>query len=428
MWNARDNLSFQIWSQCEQGGLLRLDGPDVPTVQSAWSEGRDEHTHNRINTKANYFKTFANMVNLSSKKCRMLQLRFTKKTKLQEKARADTGGLRKWFFLYVDVQYFPLQKYTHNCCSYTNLHQCGSLLKQKILWPASTSKKWECCFWKRFSMMARRCLMRQIRRLQNAGKLAAILKKTGRDDAELHLNCRSALVAGVHTNTEVDVRMLHKCFWGWFHLDYVEKRVQSVEFRCSWTAGPAAGSSPTTNTNIHSCKMAARSHGNQKIYIRSRARQQLAILSEQSFPGRGEVSSIIIETEQAWNEKKLPDKCKWGQISSHYCACRPFFLLAAKTKVCQRDYLGWLRGSWYNGWQQLSKFRSGIHIHHGGWQPSTARWAGNCKKVAQANLKMHLHPSAIHEWGCTGSPEHVIKGFSCGWEEVTRQQDTRVQS
>lgn len=75
------------------------------------------NTHNLVNTKANYLKTFANMVNLSCEDGSILQLRFTKKTKLQEKKKpkAETrdqrhcGGQRKWFFLYVDVQYFPLQ-------------------------------------------------------------------------------------------------------------------------------------------------------------------------------------------------------------------------------------------------------------------------------------------------------------------------------
>lgn len=72
------------------------------------------NTHNLVNTKANYLKTFANMVNLSCEDCRILQLRFTKKTKLQKKksqgrAQRHCGGQRKWFFLYVDVQYFPLQ-------------------------------------------------------------------------------------------------------------------------------------------------------------------------------------------------------------------------------------------------------------------------------------------------------------------------------
>lgn len=37
--------------------------------------------------------------------------------------------------------------------------------------------------------------------------------------------------------------------------------------------------------------------------------------------------------------------------------------------------------------------------------------------------------SFCHSWvRLHGKSEHVIKEFSCGWEEVTRQQDTRVQS
>lgn len=71
----------------------------------------------------------------------------------------------------------------------------------------------------------------------------------------------------VSTNTEAEGRMLYKCFCCWFNLDFVEKLVQSVEFRCSWTAGPAAGRSPTTNTNSHSCKMAARNHSNRKYTL-----------------------------------------------------------------------------------------------------------------------------------------------------------------
>lgn len=189
----------------------------------------------------------------------------------------------------------------------------------------------------------------------------------------------------VSTNTAAEVRMLYKRFWCWFNLDFVEKGVQSVEFRCSWAAGPAAGRSPTTNTNSHSGKMAARNHRSQKYTLQAERGSH-----SPSFPGRGEVSSTIIglcrrETEQMRSEKKLPDKCKWGQISSHYCACRPS--LAAKTKVCQRDYLGWLQGGWCNGWQQVSKFRGRIHIHHGGWQPSTASWAGNCKKLPRQTSK-----------------------------------------
>lgn len=43
------------------------------------------NTHNLVNTKANYLKTFANTVNLSCEDGRILQLRFTKKTKLQKK-------------------------------------------------------------------------------------------------------------------------------------------------------------------------------------------------------------------------------------------------------------------------------------------------------------------------------------------------------
>lgn len=91
------------------------------------------------------------------------------------------------------------------------------------------------------------------------------------------------------------------------------------------------------------------------------------------------------EIEQIKNKKRLADKCKWEQISSHYSTCRSG--LAAEARVRQRDYLGWPQSSWYNGWQQLSTFRSKTHIHHGGWQPSTASWAGNCKKLPRPTSK-----------------------------------------
>lgn len=46
-------------------------------------------------------------------------------------------------------------------------------------------------------MMVSRCLMRQIRRHWDLGKLDAIAK-TGRDNTEVHINCMSVVVAGVH--------------------------------------------------------------------------------------------------------------------------------------------------------------------------------------------------------------------------------------
>lgn len=69
----------------------RLDGPDaapsgVPTVQSAWSEGGNEHTYKYINTNVIYLKTFANMVNLSGKDSRILQLRFNRENHVAEKS------------------------------------------------------------------------------------------------------------------------------------------------------------------------------------------------------------------------------------------------------------------------------------------------------------------------------------------------------
>lgn len=108
-----------------------LDGPDAapsgaPTVQSAWSEGGNEHTHKHVNTNVIYLKTFANMVNLSGKDSRILQLRFNRENhvaeKSQSRAQRRCGGQRKWFFLYVEVQNVPPQLlftgeiHTWRCC------------------------------------------------------------------------------------------------------------------------------------------------------------------------------------------------------------------------------------------------------------------------------------------------------------------------
>lgn len=134
-------------------------------------------------------------------------------------------------------------------------------------------------------------------------------RKTGRDNTSTA--CLFWLL--VSTNTEADVRMLCKRFWCWFSLDFVENLVQSVEFRCSWQISHNQHKRPVLQNGCQESQQ-------PKIYIIGRETQQLAILSEESFPGRGEAASTIIvrETEQIKNEKKLPDKCKWGQISAHY--------------------------------------------------------------------------------------------------------------
>lgn len=87
------------------------------------------NTHNLVNTKANYLKTFANMVNLSCEDCRLLQLRFTKKTKLQKKkAKAEprdtvaakgSGSLYMWTCSISLFSWCFLEKCAHKSCSYT---------------------------------------------------------------------------------------------------------------------------------------------------------------------------------------------------------------------------------------------------------------------------------------------------------------------
>lgn len=95
------------------------------------------NTHNLVNTKANYLKTFANMVNLSCEDCRILQLRFTKKTKLQKKKprqSPETLWRPKEVVLSICGRaVFPssvdafLRK-AHKYLAHTqNLHKCGSL-------------------------------------------------------------------------------------------------------------------------------------------------------------------------------------------------------------------------------------------------------------------------------------------------------------
>lgn len=67
----------------------QLQPPRAYLLYSLRGQRGEVNTRNHINTKADYFKTFANMVNLSSRDCRILQLRFTKKTKLQKKGKAE---------------------------------------------------------------------------------------------------------------------------------------------------------------------------------------------------------------------------------------------------------------------------------------------------------------------------------------------------
>lgn len=114
MWNARDNLSFQIRSRWERAWRARHSSQwctysTVCVVRG----GKWTHTHKRINTDVIYLKTFANMVNLSGKDSRILQLRFNRENhvaeKSQSRAQRRCGGQRKWFFLYVDVQNVPPQ-------------------------------------------------------------------------------------------------------------------------------------------------------------------------------------------------------------------------------------------------------------------------------------------------------------------------------
>lgn len=92
-----------------------------------------------------------------------------------------------------------------------------------------------------------------------------LIPKTGRDNPELNVNCTSVLVASVHKHRGGSQDALQMLLM--LDLDSVEKLVQSFEFRCSWTAGLKVGRSPTTNTNIHSCKMAARNHSDQKYTL-----------------------------------------------------------------------------------------------------------------------------------------------------------------
>lgn len=115
-----------------QGGLLRLDGPDAaPTrylLYSLHGQRGQMNTHNHINTKTNFLKTFANMVNRSSKDCRILQLRFTKKPKLQQEAKAElrdtvaTKGSGSFYMWTCSISLFSwclLEKCAHKSCSYT---------------------------------------------------------------------------------------------------------------------------------------------------------------------------------------------------------------------------------------------------------------------------------------------------------------------
>lgn len=110
-------------------GLMgQLQPPRAYLLYSLRGQRGEVNTRNHINTKADYFKTFANMVNLSSRDCRILQLRFTKKTKLQKKGKAEhrdtvaargSGSFYMWICSISLFIWCFLEKYTHKSCSYT---------------------------------------------------------------------------------------------------------------------------------------------------------------------------------------------------------------------------------------------------------------------------------------------------------------------
>lgn len=129
----------------------------------------------------------------------------------------------------------------------------------------------------------------------------------------------------------------------------------------------SAGRSPTSNTNSPSCKMAAGNHSSQKYTLWAERRSDSPSFQRKALRAGGEMSSTIIqrETERIKKERTLLTNANEGRFQLITLHLDSFW---QQRQVHQRSYLGGLQSRWYNGWQQVSKFSSRIHINHGGWQ------------------------------------------------------------